>query len=103
MASRPRPRTRKVDDMTTTGPPTTLRPDEADGLLISVILTDEGRQDPVSVYRRLLAESPHWKSSFGMTVLARYDDGLEYLRNPRWGRSEPDMDIPEPLSGASRR
>jgi cytochrome P450 len=89
--------------MTTTEPPTTLRPDEADGLLISVILTDEGRQDPVPVYRRFLAESPHWKSSFGMTVLARYDDGLEYLRNPRWGRSEADMDIPEPLSGVSRR
>ena len=31
---------------------------EADGLLLAVVLDDETRQDPVPVYRRLLAESP---------------------------------------------
>ncbi|MFN8049914.1 MAG: cytochrome P450 [Acidimicrobiales bacterium] len=81
----------------------TLPPEEADALLLSVIMDDEGRQDPVPVYRRLLAESPHWRSGFGMTVLAGYQDGLEYLRNPRWGRGEPDMDLPPTLSGNPRR
>lgn len=82
------------------GAATELTPQEADGLLLSVILDDEGRQDPVPVYRRLQDESPHWRSAIGMTILTRYQDGLEYLRNPRWGRAEADMEIP-PGVGAS--
>jgi len=79
-----------------------LTPAEADGLLVSVILDDEGRQDPVPVYRRLLAESPRWRSTLGFTVVAGYHDGLEYLRNPRWGRAEADMDVPPALNGRER-
>lgn len=76
---------------------------EADGLLLAVVLDDETRQDPVPVYRRLLAESPRWESATGMTILAGYHDGLEYLRNPHWGRAEVDMDLPPTLNGSARR
>ena len=80
----------------------TLSQADADALLLSVILDDAGRQDPVPIYRRLLAESPRWKSGFGMTVLTRYHDCLDYLRNPRWGRGEADMDLPPALNGRTR-
>lgn len=80
-----------------------LDPAAADALLISVITDDDVRQDPLPVYRRLLAESPRWRSGFGMTVLAGYADCLATLRNPRWGRSEPDMEVPPALSGAVQR
>lgn len=83
--------------------PTMLAPADADALLISVILDDDTRQDPVPVYRRLIAESPSWRSGFGMTVLTRYEDCLATLRNPRRGRPEPDMDIPPAMSGATQR
>ena len=76
---------------------------EADGLLLAVVLDDGTRQDPVPVYRRLLAESPRWESATGMTILAGYHDGLEYLRNPHWGRAEVDMDLPPTLNGSARR
>lgn len=81
----------------------TLSQAEADGLLLAAVLDDETRQDPVPVYRRLIAESPRWKSATGMTVLAGYHDGLEYLRNPHWGRAEIDMDLPPTLNGGARR
>src|SRR4051794_34908419 len=88
--------------MTATESTPSLSPLEADGLLLYVVLDDEGRQDPVPVYRRLLAESPRWKSAFGMTVLATYHDGLDYLRNPHWGRAEADMDLPPTLNTSTR-
>jgi hypothetical protein len=62
-----------MSDTTGTG---SLTIEEADALVLSAILDDEVRQDPVPVYRRLLAERPHWMSGFGMTVLAGYEDGL---------------------------
>lgn len=81
----------------------TLSAAEADALLLAVVLDDETRQDPVPVYRRLIAESPRWRSSTGTTVVAGYHDGLEALRNPHWGRAEPDMDLPPTLNGSARR
>lgn len=83
--------------------PSTLTPEEADGLLLAAVLDDETRQDPVPVYRRLLAESPRWQSATGMTVVAGYQDGLDSLRNPHWGRAETDMDLPPTLNGQARR
>lgn len=87
----------------TAEPVSTLTAAEADGLLLSVVLDDETRQDPVPVYRRLIAESPRWQSATGMTILAGYHDGLEYLRNPHWGRAELDMELPPTLNGGARR
>lgn len=81
-----------------------VSPQEADGLLASVVLDDDVRQDPVPTYRALHRDSPAWTSPQGMTVVSRYRDCLEYLRSPAWGRSEPDMDIPPGIgSGVGER
>ena len=82
---------------------TLLEPSEADGLLISTVLTDEGRQDPYPTYARLRAESPRWAAQFGGVVLTGYRDCLEALRNPRLGRPEPGMDVPAGIGGRERR
>ena len=80
-----------------------LSAEQADAMVLAVIADDEARQDPVATYRRLLAELPHWRSRNGMTVLTRYEDCLEYLRNPRWGRPESDMVLAPNLNGTPAR
>lgn len=80
-----------------------LTPAEADDLLTAVILDAGVRQDPLPVFRRLHAELPTWESRYGMTVAVRYHDGLEVLRNPRWGRSESDMELPARIGGHGAR
>jgi hypothetical protein len=80
-----------------------LTPAEADGLLASTILTDEGRQDPYSAYARLRAGAGRWTSTFGAIGLSRYQDCLEVLRHPRLGRPEPDMELPMNIGGRERR
>ena len=79
-----------------------LKDSEADDLLISTILTPEGRQDPYAAYARLRNEKPRWQSSTGSTVLASYRDGLEALRNPKLGRAEADMGSRPTISGQQR-
>jgi cytochrome P450 len=80
-----------------------LTPAEADGLLASTILTDEGRQDPYTAYARLRSGAGRWVSGFGAIGLSRYQDCLEVLRHPRLGRPEPDMDLPLNIGGRERR
>ncbi|MEZ5239464.1 MAG: cytochrome P450 [Microthrixaceae bacterium] len=80
-----------------------LSPTESDALLASAVLSDEGRQDPYAVYAKLRAESPVWDSAFGSTVLTRYQDCMEVLRNPRLGRPEPDMPQGTTMSGRPQR
>jgi cytochrome P450 len=80
-----------------------LPPTEADGLLASTILTDEGRQDPYAAYARLRAGGGRWVSAFGSMGLAGYQDCIEVLRHPKLGRPEPDMVLPEGLGGRDRR
>ncbi|MFM7063548.1 MAG: cytochrome P450, partial [Actinomycetes bacterium] len=80
-----------------------MEPTEADGLLLHVILDDEGRQDPYPAYERLRRELPQWRNGAGGTVLTRYQDCVDALRNPRLGRPEPDMEIANTLTGAPRR
>jgi cytochrome P450 len=75
---------------------------EADGLLASTILTDEGRQDPYPAYERLRAGGGRWNTAFGDLGLAGYADGLEALRHPKLGRPESDMDLPVGLGPRSR-
>lgn len=79
-----------------------LSDQEADGLLASTILTDEGRQDPYPAYARLRAGGGRWNTAFGDLGLAGYHDGLEALRHPRLGRPEADMDLPEGLGPRNR-
>ncbi len=80
-----------------------LSPAEADALLMNAMLDDEGRQDPTVAYRQFHASCPVWKSASGATVLASYHECLESLRNPKWGRPEPDMDLPEGFGQRSQR
>lgn len=80
-----------------------LTADEADALLASAVLTDEGRQDPYTSYARMRSELPRWRSSLGSTVVTTYDDCMEVLRNPELGRPEPDMPHGSTLSGRSSR
>lgn len=93
---------------TSNGSAATLSAAEADGLLASTILTDEGRQDPYPSYARLRAETEvdgepgRWDTAFGLLGLAGYHDCLEVLRHPRLGRPEADMDQPLSLSGQAR-
>lgn len=86
----------------------TLSDAEADGLLASTILTDEGRQDPYPAYDRLRAEAAtngapgRWRTAFGDLGLAGYHDCLDALRHPKLGRPEPDMDVAGTVGGRSR-
>lgn len=81
---------------------TTLSVAEADGVLTSIVATDDGLQDPYSRYEALRSGSPRWRSESGAIVLTGYDDCLEALRNPRLGRAEPDMDVPSTFGRAER-
>ncbi|MBS1837627.1 MAG: cytochrome P450 [Actinobacteria bacterium] len=90
--------------MSTDAAPTdaTLTAEEADGLLASTVLTDDGRQDPYSSYARLRAGGGRWATAFGDLGLAGYHDCMEVLRHPRLGRPEPDMELPAGMSGRAR-
>ena len=76
---------------------------EADELIASAVLTDEGRQDPYSRYAALRRRSPRWRSGTGAVVITGYHDGLEVLRHPKLGRGEPDMDLPDSIAGRPPR
>lgn len=90
--------------MSTDAVPTdaTLSAEDADALLASTVLTDEGRQDPYAAYARLRAGGGRWATAFGDLGLAGYHDCLEVLRHPRLGRPEPDMELPAGMSGRAR-
>lgn len=87
--------------MSTDAPVTPLSDEEADGLLVATVLSDEGRQDPYPAYERLRAGGGRWNTAFGNLGLAGYEDCMEVLRHPRLGRPEPDMDLPVGMSGRS--
>ncbi len=86
-----------------TDPHAALDPAEADLLLASTIMTDEGRQDPYPAYARLRAGGGRWTSGFGAVGLAGYEDCTTVLRNPALGRPEADMEMPEGIGGRQRR
>ncbi len=73
--------------------------DDFDALLLGVILTDEGRQNPYPAYAELRSRAPRHRTSFGGLVVTRYADCMELLRNPRFGRPLDDMDAPTTLRG----
>ncbi len=80
----------------------TAAPD-ADALLLSLVNTDEGLQNPYPIYDELRSHPTRWRTEVGSVVLTRYDDCLEVLRNPRLGRAEPDMDLPPTFGQQQRR
>lgn len=75
---------------------------EADALLMATMLTPEGRQDPYPNYRALSDGIGSYTSAIGAEVFTGYDDCQALLRNPAWGRDEPDMERP-PNSPRSNR
>jgi cytochrome P450 len=58
----------------------------AEATLITLLITPEGRADPYPHYRTIREAAPVLRTSFGILVLTRYQDGLTTLRNPRFGR-----------------
>jgi cytochrome P450 len=59
---------------------------DADGLLLELVATPEGRADPYPRYARLRAEAPVHQSMFGFWALSRYDDCQQVLRHPGVGK-----------------
>jgi cytochrome P450 len=60
-----------------------MNPDE---IFAALLLTPEGRADPYVLYEQLRTEAPVFRSNMNLLVLARYDDCMAALRNPRLGR-----------------
>jgi hypothetical protein len=48
-------------------------------------------------------ELPRWRNGFGGTVLTKYQECVEALRNPKLGRPEADMDLNPTVTGTARR
>ena len=87
----------------TDSPPDTGDAAEADALVATAIMTDEGRQDPYALYAQMRSGARRWRSGFGTFVLSGYEDCLEVLRHPKLGRPESDMPFNGGFSGASER
>lgn len=75
----------------------------ADELLLSLVNTDGGLQDPYPIYDQLRSGPARWRTGAGSVVLTCYDDCLEVLRNPRLGRAESDMELPPTFGQEHRR
>lgn len=103
MSTDPQPGRPSERDTAVVTSPTMLSTAEADALIASAVLTDEGRQDPYSRYAELRRRSPRWRAESGAIVLTGYHDGLEVLRHPKLGRAEPDMDVPNTIAGRPPR
>ena len=61
-----------------------------DAILGELLLTPEGRRDPYDHYRRVRELAPVHHSGLGFWVLTRYDDCQQILRDPRFGKGDPD-------------
>ncbi|MGV1009574.1 MAG: cytochrome P450 [Dermatophilaceae bacterium] len=66
-----------------------VRTEQADSLL-NALLTTEGRKDPYRTYHQLRALGPVVVAPDGALVLTRYADCDALLRDPRFGRGDPD-------------
>jgi cytochrome P450 len=83
-------------------------PDAADidAILGELFLTPEGRRDPYARYRRVRELAPVHRSGLGFWVLSRYDDCQQVLRDPRFGKGDPDdrrAALPPDAADAIRR
>jgi cytochrome P450 len=65
----------------------------ADGVVLELVATPEGRADPYPRYAALRAAAPVHHSAIGFWVLTRYEDCQRVLRDPRVGKD---------FSGAAR-
>jgi cytochrome P450 len=58
----------------------------ADGLLLQLFMSPEGRRDPYPLYRQLRDAAPVLRTAFGPIVLSGYEECMTALRDPRLGR-----------------
>lgn len=63
-----------------------------DELLVRIILSPEGVDNPGPLYKQLRDEMPVFRSSNGSYVLTRYDDCRDVLRDNRFGKADRDPD-----------
>ena len=75
-----------MTDATTAVP---VRNEQVDSLL-NGLMTTEGREDPYPTYHQLRALAPVAVAPDGALVLTRYADCDALLRDPRFGRADPD-------------
>jgi len=68
-------------------------PGELDAVLVALLTTAEGRQDPYPSYERLRREAPVFQSAFGPIVLTRYEDCQQLLRNPAFGKPAGEEEV----------
>lgn len=74
----------------------------AESALVHLLATEEGRADPYPHYRVIRDRAPVLRTSTDTLVLTRYRDGMEALRNPRFGRGVVGRRArPQPLVGAA--
>ena len=60
-------------------------------LLLEVLLTPEGKQDPYARYNAIREDGPAFRLDMGAmsaVVVSRYDDCQSILRDPRFGKNE---------------
>jgi cytochrome P450 len=65
---------------------------ELDGILASIFLTQEGKQDPYPGYAAVREHVAVHQSAFGVKVATRYDDINATLRDNHFGRGDNDFD-----------
>jgi cytochrome P450 len=72
------------------GEATIDRTQELDGILASIFLTQDGKQDPYPGYAQVREHAAVHESGFGVKVATRYDDINATLRDNHFGRGEFD-------------
>ena len=77
-----------------------MTPDE---LILAVMSTPEGRHNPYPLYRQLHETAPVARSEMApMWALTGYQDCHQVLRDPRFGKSDPDQPMSLLPGGAPR-
>src|SRR6476646_7425531 len=63
---------------------------DVDAVLAELMLTPEGKADPYPRYAAVREASAAHRTSFGVTVVGRYEDCQFVLRDARFGKGEFD-------------
>ena len=74
-----------------------------DELILELMTTPEGRRNPYPLYAQLQEQAPIARSELAdIWFLTRYDDCHNVLRDPRFGKSDPDKPMTLLPGGAPR-
>lgn len=74
---------------------TTSTQAEADGVLFTLLMTPEGRGNPLPLYHQLRELAPVHRSGLGLWAVSRYDDCQHVLRDPKFGKQIDNVMRPE--------